>query len=167
MRSIRCTRHNTINLISVSKSKQGSIQDRQGKLYTVLIDDENETYPIFRIMHKQAGIGYANCRIYGKTLELSDFCIKDKALHPSYFSFLPRKWRERNYRHRGIGSAFLRYLVSFAKERGIEQIQGYIKRADFSHRPWLPKWYEGRGFEIRKEPAKSGRIATILMQITK
>ncbi len=55
-----------------------------------------------------------------------------------------------NYRCQGLGSALINCLVQYAREHGIRSLHGEVFRPDLDNNPNLLKWYQNRGFEIKK-----------------
>ena len=50
------------------------------------------------------------------------------------------------YRKLGIGTATLKFLIKYVKEKGIKKLHGSIAQDDFNANPKLIKWYQDNGF---------------------
>jgi hypothetical protein len=98
------------------------IHDRYGWEYTVSESGLEDFYFRFNIEHRGNRVGYANCHFESdEVLHVDDLHIEDRAMRPPWFfvdliywigSFPPEKWRIKNYRKRGIGTAMIEFLAS-------------------------------------------------------
>jgi hypothetical protein len=73
-----------------------------------------------------------------------------------------------NYRGRGLGSVLLRQLISYARERTFQSIQGQVFQADIENTPYLLRWYRQHGFEIlpATEHDPPDLVANLQMNLT-
>jgi GNAT superfamily N-acetyltransferase len=151
------------------------IHDRHGRKYTVSESGSQDYYQRFNIEHRRNRVGYANCHFEGDdVLHLDDLHIEDKAMYPPWFfvdlifwigSLPPERWRVTNYRERGIGTAMIKFLASYARSKSAKRIEGEVKHHDFKDNPQLPEWYRRRGFAVVMGDGKSGYIAKISLAL--
>lgn len=80
-------------------------------------------------------------------------------------SFPPEKWRIRNYRKRGIGTAMIEFLASYARSKSAKRIEGEVKHHDFKNNPDLPEWYRRRGFAVVMGDGKTPWVAKISLAV--
>jgi GNAT superfamily N-acetyltransferase len=128
------------------------------------------TLRFFKVRHRGIRVGYANCNIHGDEMHLDDIRIEDKALLPANWfvrTFVPLRYREKNYHKRGLGTALLKTVIAYARDNGLRTIKGEITRSDYEQNPTLPDWYCARGFSVDLFPDGSGLVARIAMDLQK
>lgn len=150
------------------------IHDKYGKEYSVA-QDGSEEFLRFNVEYCDTPIGYANCRFHGKdVLYLDDLHIKKDAVSLPCFrlsllfrdvSFPPLRWRTRNFRSRGIGTAMIKFLARYARSNSVKRIEGEVKPHDFQNNPNLPNWYRSRGFDVIMGDGRSGCIASPVLTV--
>ena len=152
------------------------IHDKHGREYIVSENHSQDLVSLrFNIEYHGRLIGYANCRFESNgVLHIKDLHIEDKAMRPPWFfvdlifwiaSFPPEKWRIRNYRKRGIGTAMIEFLASYARSKSAKRIEGEVKHHDFKNNPDLPEWYRRRGFAVVMGDGKTPWVAKISLAV--
>jgi len=132
---------------------KGRIRDRAGRTYVVSLDNDEEDDPdqIDVLDSKEESIGYVRFDIDKGEMSICDITISEK-----------------EYRHCGLGTALLRYVIKWAKGRGVKTIIGDVAPEMPGDKEWLLKWYSDNGFEIlpkRPESKISRAIAAIRMSL--
>jgi len=124
------------------------IHDKHGRPYFVVASElDSNNYKRFKIEHRGHRVGYVNYHFEGdEVLYIDDFRIEDKAMRPPLFSvdlifwidsFPPKRWRVTNYQKRGLGTAMIKFLASYAKSESVKRIEGDVKQHDFKENPDL------------------------------
>lgn len=148
------------------------IRGRDGGEYHVIESDcDSEDFRRFNIKFGRCQVGYLNYSFEGDgVLNLDDLHIEDAATSPPWFlldfifiggSFPPLRWRTKNFRGRGIGTAMIEFLVDYARANSIKRIEGEVKPHDFKDNPDLPDWYRRRGFTVTAGDGNAAWIAKI------
>ena len=70
-----------------------------------------------------------------------------------------------NYQKRGLGTAMIKFLASYAKSKSAKRIEGEVKHHDFKDNPDLPDWYRRRGFAINMDKDLKGCVAKISLTV--
>lgn len=154
------------------------ICDKHGREYFVIESDcDSEQFRRFNIKSGRCQVGYLNYSFEGDgVLHLDDLHIEDAAISPPWFfldfifiggSFPPLRWRTKNFRGCGIGTAMIEYLVNYARVNSITRIEGEVKPHDFKDNPDLPEWYRRRGFTVTAGDEKAAWIAKISLTVSK
>jgi hypothetical protein len=144
-----------------------AIYDKAGREYEVVTWTSGENLN-FKVRDRTTRVGHAYCHVRQTTLKVCDLHIENKCLRPANFFVLwciPLRWRETNYRNRGIGSALLELIASHARKKGVTRIEGSIKPLDYEADSRLPQWYQDRGFNVVMEPAGSKIIARLSLDL--
>jgi GNAT superfamily N-acetyltransferase len=135
------------------------IHDKRGRQYHVIATEcDSENYKRFNIEYRDRRVGYAHYHFEGDdVLFIDDLRLEDKAMRSPWFfvdliywagSFPPERFRVTNYQKRGLGTAMIKFLVSFAESESVKRIEGEVKHHDFKDDPDLPDWYRRRGFSV-------------------
>jgi GNAT superfamily N-acetyltransferase len=129
------------------------IRDNAGRRYRVELLGDSPHWQ-FRVYDGAVRVGLANCRHEGPVLILADIEIRDEVMHREgsvkglLRMVLSRPPQCSNYRSRGIGSALLRLITEWARERGFTSIEGSLSSRDLDRNPGLADWYRHRGFIV-------------------
>ena len=59
--------------------------------------------------------------------------------------------RNFDFRHRGLGKAMMRELISKARECGVKILYGRISPDDYTTTEYLIEWYRRQGFQVFEE----------------
>ena len=151
-----------------------AIHDKHGRKYRIT-ECSGEHVQRFNIEHRGIRIGYANFHFQGAdVLHLDDLHLEDDAIMPAWFAldlyfgfvaFPPLRWRTRNFRNRGIGTAMIKFLAEYAQSKFASRIEGEVKHHDFKDNPDLPEWYRRRGFAVVMDDGKMACVAKISMPV--
>lgn len=146
----------------------GIIQDRRGKSFRIEWDMEDDSLN-FWLTDERISIGYAHCMIQGKVfLRLEDIIIYDD----HNFTHRPKwkLWIDRNllgklrgYRNQGLGTSFLQFVISIAKQMGIRRIEGSAHPDRPEDAEALLRWYRRMGFTIK--PADKTKLVTSIAEL--
>lgn len=151
------------------------IQDKHGKLYSVVSSDDELDYKRFNIEYHDQRVGYVDHHFEGEeVLFIDDLHIDENAMRPPWFflnlifwigSFPPEKWRVTNYQQRGLGTAMIKFLTDYARSNGAKRIEGEVKQHDFNDNPDLPDWYRRRGFYVVMGDENNSWVAKISLPV--
>lgn len=156
--------------------KTNIIHDKHGRRYFVSsTDDDLETFRRFNIEYRGRRIGYCNYHFESDdVLFIDDLHIDDKAMRPPWLfvdlifwhgSLPPEKWRITNYQKRGLGTAMIKFLASYARSNSAKRIEGEVKYHDYKENSDLPDWYRRRGFAVNTDKDLKGCVAKISLTI--
>ncbi len=161
----------------LERFKKSTIHDKHGRPYSVIASDlDSKDFKRFNIEHRGHRVGYVNYHIEGDdVLYVDDFHIYDKAMRPPWFfidlfiwnlgSFPPERFRVSNYQKRGLGTAMIKFLASYAKSESVKRIEGEVKPHDLKDNPDLPDWYRRRGFNVLMGGEKTPWVARISLTV--
>lgn len=134
---------------------QSVIRDKRGNEYTIAASDlDSENFRRFDIHFGRVPIGYANYHFEGSdVLYIDDWRIRNDAVLPAwfmcpFFSIPPLRWRTKNFRKRGIGTAAIKFLANYARSQSAKRIEGQMKPHDIAENPELPNSYRKWGFTV-------------------
>jgi GNAT superfamily N-acetyltransferase len=115
-------------------------------------------------------VAVAHCLLRDEEVVLSDLFVYETATHAisklahlKCLFGLSAHGRVENYRHRGIGTALLQYLIQRARQDGFKRVSGKLAKQDLETNPQLANWYRKRGFEATV--SKSELTGDILMEL--
>jgi GNAT superfamily N-acetyltransferase len=152
------------------------IHDKRGRQYHVIESDcDSENFKRFNIKYRGRRVGYVNYHFEGDDLIfIDDLRLEDKAMRSPWFfipliywvgSFPPERFRVTNYQKRGLGTAMIKFLASYAKSESVKRIEGEVKHHDFKDNPDLPNWYRRRGFSVVMGGEKTPWVAKISLTV--
>ncbi|MCL4529056.1 MAG: GNAT family N-acetyltransferase [Chloroflexi bacterium] len=110
-----------------------TISDKQGRRYWMVWDDDEEA-PVSYLWYHGKIIGQAKLLWTNPVMQLADIRL-----------FKPE------YMRKGIGSALLQEVISYARTRRAQSISGWIARRDAEVNPDLFRWYRRHGFHVTFE----------------
>lgn len=150
--------------------------DKYGREFCVTEGDcGSDNFKRFNIEYRGRRVGYVNYHFAGDDiLFIDDFRLEDKAMHSPWFfldliywvvSFPPERFRITNYQKRGLGTAMIKFLMSYAKSESVKRIEGEVKHHDFKDNPDLPDWYRRRGFAVSMSKDLKGFVAKISLTV--
>ena len=133
------------------------LQDRFGHRYTIDFEGSSELWTI-HVWDGGLPAAYLWARYSrDRSLRIQDFKVADDVRAPEgilagffrkLFGLQPRAI---SYQRRGIGTALISWLVSYADSRGVSRIEGELAERDLLHFPGLAEWYGTKGFALTRD----------------
>ena len=144
------------------------LKDDFGRLFWVVVDDDDAERIIFRIRRASFVIGHVMTRAYYSAWHINDFVIERTTSEQIMLGPLPvlpaRIYRNRD---RGIGTRVMQFVIQEARRRGIRQITGEVVPEKPEDAEALKRFYIRLGFRIEPagESAMNGAVARFVMDI--
>jgi hypothetical protein len=142
-----------------------TIYDKQGRDYQIDVSDDESTllltvYRSLDWLGLTHMVGNANCVFKSdNVMLLGDIHFVDKIdrnLFGWIYAFFYRE--PKSFQGLGLGTATLKFIVKYAKEKGVKKIHGLIVPKDLDANPNLPKWYKQHGFIVNTQTSEGIKI---------
>lgn len=130
-----------------------TIYDKQGRDYQIEVNEQESilSLKVYRSLHGLRNmVGHIKCifKSHNEML-LADIHFEDNiARNPlgRIYAFFHQE--PKSYRKLGLGTATLKFLIKYVKEKGIKKLHGSITQRDLNANPTLIKWYRDNGFTV-------------------
>jgi GNAT superfamily N-acetyltransferase len=146
------------------------LYDKQNNVYGISIVAQDHDFFHADILTENALVGQIRWMVSEPhILELADLVIFEQAIVfrrgcLRYIPFLSQP--QPNFRHLGLGTAMLEYVIAQAKALGMKGIYGEVTHDDAMKTPYLIEWYQRHGFTVGHEPKRlPNAVATIYREI--
>ncbi len=130
-----------------------TIYDKQGRDYQIEVNEQESilSLKVYRSLHGLRDmVGHVNCVFESPNeMVLGDIHFEDKIDRNRVKHIYAFFYQEpKSYRKLGLGTATLKFLVKYVKEKGIKKLHGSITQDDLNANPNLIKWYQDNGFTL-------------------
>lgn len=130
-----------------------TIYDKQGRDYQIEVNEYESilSLKVYRSLHGLRDmVGHINCVFESPNeIVLGDIHFEDKIARTPLgriYAFLHQE--PKSYQGLGLGTATLKFLIKYIKEKGIKKLHGSITQRDHNANPNLIKWYQDNGFTL-------------------
>ncbi len=133
--------------------ESATIQDANGHAYRMKCVFDKTGWRL-TVYDDDLWVADANCVVGNNVVRIGNLEVFEEAkggkrgLGRWLYSILNLRNDVKNYRKRGLGTALLKFIVSSAKERGMQMVEGSLSPVDLVPNPDLPDWYKRRGFTV-------------------
>jgi tetratricopeptide (TPR) repeat protein len=158
------------DLLNITSKSILTIYDKQGRDYQIEVN-EHESILLLKVYRSLHGlrnmVGHIKCifKSHNEML-LADIHFEDKIdRNPLKRIYAFFHQEPKSYRKLGLGTATLKFLIKYVKEKGIKKIHGSITQDDLDANPNLVKWYRDNGFTVEDLTAQKiqNRVASICL----
>ncbi len=132
-----------------------TIYDKQGRDYQIEVNEHEsilslKVYRSLDCVGLRDMVGHIDCVFeYPNEMVLGDIHFEDKIDRnrlKRIYAFFHQE--PKNYRRLRLGTATLKFLIKYIKEKGIKKLHGSITQRDLTANPNLIKWYRDNGFTV-------------------
>jgi len=125
------------------------LTDKAGNIYTLYVYSDDGGFE-GRLFWKKYGVGYINCILQpNNQLLIGDIVLHDEPVGKRGCLPTARIWHKvPQYKHVGLGSKMLKFIVDRAVSMKADSIYGFIVPNDLKYSPHLIDWYRHHGFTL-------------------
>jgi hypothetical protein len=136
-----------------------TIYDKQGRDYQIEVNEHESllSLNVYRSLHGLRDmVVHIKC-VFDSPNEmlLGDIHFEDKIDRnrlKRIYAFFHQE--PKCYQRLGLGTATLKFLIKYVKEKGIKKLHGSITQRDLNANPKLIKWYQDNGFTVEAPTAQ-------------
>ncbi|TYQ29273.1 GNAT family N-acetyltransferase [Pseudanabaena sp. UWO310] len=136
-----------------------TIYDKQGRDYQIEVNEQESilSLEVYRSLHGLRDmVGHIKCNFQSPNeMFLADIHFEDNIVRTPLgriYAFFHQE--PKSYRKLGLGTATLKFLIKYIKEKGIKKLHGSITQRDLNANPKLIKWYQDNGFTVEAPTAE-------------